>query len=75
MSNAMTQKSSCQCLAQHFVMCDDSLSDQEEIMAVDKDLIVRRVQMYLHLSAVSCNPDDKYLFASEAERLSRELVK
>jgi len=44
-------------------------------MTVEKDLIVRRVQMYLHLSAVSCNPDDKYLFASEAERLSRELVK
>jgi hypothetical protein len=44
-------------------------------MTVDKDLIVRRVQMYLHLSAVSCNTDDKYLFASEAERLSRELVK
>lgn len=44
-------------------------------MSVDKDLIVRRVQMYLHLSAVSCNLDDKYLFASEAERLSRELSK
>jgi hypothetical protein len=57
------------------IVCKYQVSDQEEIMTVDKDLIVRRVQMYLHLSAVSCNLDDKYLFASEAERLSRELSK
>jgi hypothetical protein len=57
------------------ILCKYEVSDQEEIMAVDKDLIVRRVQMYLHLSAVSCNLDDKYLFACEAERLSRELSK
>lgn len=57
------------------ILCKYEVSDQEEIMTVDKDLIARRVQMYLHLSAVSCNPDDKYLFASEAERLSRELAK
>jgi hypothetical protein len=57
------------------ILCKYEVSDQEEIMAVDKDLIVRRVQMYLHLSAVSCNLDDKYLFASEAERLSREIAK
>lgn len=57
------------------ILCKCEVSDQEEIMTVDKDIIVRRVQMYLHLSAVSCNTDDKYLFASEAERLSRELAK
>lgn len=57
------------------ILCKYEVSDQEEIMTVDKDLIVRRVQMYLHLSAASCNLDDKYLFASEAERLSRELAK
>lgn len=42
---------------------------------MDRDLIHRRIQMYLHLSYISNNTDDKLLFAQEAERLSRELMK
>lgn len=42
---------------------------------MDRELIHRRIQMYLHLSCTLNNTDDKLLFAQEAERLSRELMK